>query len=79
MIPTIYVSSLQLKEFRQAVEDRHTHAYQSPYYPPPSTTSTCTTTTIPVAIETDPTETIQATMSQQRLYIQRMASKSEGK
>ena len=25
---------LQLKEFRQAVEDRHTHLYQNPYYPP---------------------------------------------
>ena len=79
MIPTIHVFLLQLKEFRQAVEDRHTHAYQSPYYPAPSTTSTCTTTTIAVAIETDPIETIQTTMSQQRLYIQKMASKSEGK
>ena len=25
----------QLKEFRQAAEDRHTHLYQNPYYPPP--------------------------------------------
>ena len=24
---------VQLKEFRQAVEDRHTHLYQNPYYP----------------------------------------------
>ena len=28
------VSLSQLKEFRQAVEDRHTHLYQNPYYPP---------------------------------------------
>lgn len=26
---------LKLKVFRQAVEDRHTHLYQNPYYPPP--------------------------------------------
>ena len=25
----------QLKEFRQAAEDRHTHLYQNPYYPSP--------------------------------------------
>lgn len=27
----------QLKEFRQAAEDRHTHLYQNPYYPPQPT------------------------------------------
>jgi len=26
---------IMLKEFRQAAEDRHTHLYQNPYYPPP--------------------------------------------
>ena len=25
---------LQLKEFRQAAQDRLTHLYQNPYYPP---------------------------------------------
>ena len=30
---------VQLKEFRQAVEDRHTHLYQNPYYPPTTQSS----------------------------------------
>lgn len=29
---------LQLEGFRQAAEDRHTHLYQTPYYPPPEDT-----------------------------------------
>jgi hypothetical protein len=31
----IIIIILQLKEFRQANEDRYTHRYQDPYYPPP--------------------------------------------
>lgn len=27
---------LKLKEFRARTEDRHTHLYQTPYYPPPT-------------------------------------------
>ena len=27
---------LQLKEFRQALEDRYTHRYQNPHYPLPT-------------------------------------------
>jgi hypothetical protein len=45
---------IQLKEFRQAVEDRHTHLYQNPYYPPPppsSTVATETTSSRPRAVE----------------------------
>ena len=35
---------IQLKEFRQAVEDRHTHLYQNPYHPPPAVYPTPTHT-----------------------------------
>jgi hypothetical protein len=31
---------IMLKEFRQQVEDRHTHLYQEPYYDPPHITNT---------------------------------------
>ena len=33
------VNIVQLKEFRQVVEDRHTHLYQNPYYPPTTQSS----------------------------------------
>ena len=35
----ICVIVVQLKEFRQAVEDGHTHLYQNPYYPPTTQSS----------------------------------------